>query len=122
LLPPRRLSKTDQERVFPNSVTFECPEDQEAFVREWAQKRTGLACDFKVKFYPGRYAPEKGEFRRPIAAQQLSSSHSIAATKKSDSSQALFGQQPEKCELDDQLELSSHSAAAKPQPLRAREG
>ena len=57
----RRLSKRDQERVFPNSVSFDCPEDQEAFVREWAQKRTGLACDFKVKFYPGRYAPEKGE-------------------------------------------------------------
>jgi hypothetical protein len=58
-----RLSKPDQERVFPNSVSFDCPEDQEAFVREWAQKRTGLACDFKVKFYPGRYAPEKGELR-----------------------------------------------------------
>jgi hypothetical protein len=43
-----RLSKVDQERVFPNSVTFDSPKDQEAFVREWAQKRTGLACDFKV--------------------------------------------------------------------------
>jgi digalactosyldiacylglycerol synthase len=55
-----RLSKPDQERVFPNSVTFDSPADQEAFVREWAQKRTGLACSFKVRFYPGRYAPEKG--------------------------------------------------------------
>eukprot|EP00878_Enallax_costatus_P006400 GHUV01006711.1.p1 GENE.GHUV01006711.1~~GHUV01006711.1.p1 ORF type:complete len:626 (+),score=203.50 GHUV01006711.1:144-2021(+) len=54
------LSKPDQERVFPNSVTFDSPADQEAFVREWAQKRTGLACGFKVRFYPGRYAPEKG--------------------------------------------------------------
>ncbi|WIA41577.1 hypothetical protein OEZ86_008941 [Tetradesmus obliquus] len=54
------LSKPDQERVFPNSVTFDSPADQEAFVREWAQKRTGLACSFKVRFYPGRYAPEKG--------------------------------------------------------------
>lgn len=44
-----RLSKVDQERVFPNSVTFDSPHDQEAFVREWAQKRTGLACDFKVR-------------------------------------------------------------------------
>jgi hypothetical protein len=43
-----RLSKVDQERVFPNSVTFDSPQDQEAFVKEWAQKRTGLACDFKV--------------------------------------------------------------------------
>ena len=47
--------------MFPNSVTFDSPADQEAFVREWAQKRTGLACGFKVRFYPGRYAPEKGE-------------------------------------------------------------
>eukprot|EP00775_Hariotina_reticulata_P013587 gene13587-13712_t len=54
------LSKMDQERVFPNSIAFDSPADQEAFVREWAQKRTGLACDFKVRFYPGRYAPEKG--------------------------------------------------------------
>eukprot|EP00879_Flechtneria_rotunda_P003220 GHRR01003443.1.p1 GENE.GHRR01003443.1~~GHRR01003443.1.p1 ORF type:complete len:526 (+),score=123.63 GHRR01003443.1:133-1578(+) len=54
------LSKQDQERVFPDCVTFDSPTDQEAFVREWAQKRTGLACGFKVRFYPGRYAPEKG--------------------------------------------------------------
>ncbi|KIY95412.1 hypothetical protein MNEG_12549 [Monoraphidium neglectum] len=54
------LNKSDQERVFPGAVTFDSPTDQEAFVREWAQKRTGLPCDFAVKFYPGRYAPEKG--------------------------------------------------------------
>jgi hypothetical protein len=46
---PRRLSRVDQERVFPNSITFDSPSDQEAFVREWAQKRTGLACSFKVR-------------------------------------------------------------------------
>ena len=63
---PRRLSKPDQERVFPNSVTFDSPADQEAFVREWAQKRTGLACSFKVRFYPGRYAPEKGGSQPPV--------------------------------------------------------
>jgi hypothetical protein len=56
------LNKSDQERVFPGAVTFESPDDQEAFVKEWAQKRTGLPCNFAVKFYPGRYAPEKGEF------------------------------------------------------------
>lgn len=55
------LNKSDQERVFPGAVTFDSPSDQEAFVREWAQKRTGLPCNFVVKFYPGRYAPEKGE-------------------------------------------------------------
>ncbi len=29
-------------------------------MREWAQKRTGLECNFKITFYPGRYAAEKG--------------------------------------------------------------
>lgn len=50
-----------QERVFPNNLTFESPEAQELYIREWARKRTGLDCDFKVTFYPGRYAAEKGE-------------------------------------------------------------
>uniref|UniRef100_A0A7S3QTS2 Digalactosyldiacylglycerol synthase n=1 Tax=Dunaliella tertiolecta TaxID=3047 RepID=A0A7S3QTS2_DUNTE len=54
------LSPTDQGRVFPGSMQFESPEQQESFVREWAQKRTGLDCNFKVTFYPGRYAAEKG--------------------------------------------------------------
>lgn len=41
-------------------MSFDTPEAQEQFVREWAQKRTGLDCNFKVVFYPGRYAAEKG--------------------------------------------------------------
>jgi len=41
-------------------MQFDTPEQQESFVREWAQKRTGLDCNFKVTFYPGRYAAEKG--------------------------------------------------------------
>ncbi|GLC35497.1 hypothetical protein PLESTB_000201000 [Pleodorina starrii] len=54
------LSKADQQRVFPADVTFETPEEQEEFVRQWARNRTGLECNFKVAFYPGRYAAEKG--------------------------------------------------------------
>lgn len=54
------LSPADQQRVFPNSMQFETPEQQEEYVRDWARRRTGLACDFKVTFYPGRYAAEKG--------------------------------------------------------------
>lgn len=30
-------------------------------MRSWARTRTGLECNFKVAFYPGRYAAEKGE-------------------------------------------------------------
>lgn len=29
------------------------------YVRDWVKKRTGFDSDFKVTFYPGRYAPEK---------------------------------------------------------------
>jgi digalactosyldiacylglycerol synthase len=53
------LAKTDQERVFPNNITFESPEEQEKYVRDWARQRTGFSSDFTVTFYPGRYAPEK---------------------------------------------------------------
>lgn len=54
------LSRVDQERVYPNDMTFESPEQQEEYVRSWVKQRTGLDCDFKITFYPGRYAPEKG--------------------------------------------------------------
>lgn len=41
-------------------LQFETPELQEEYVKEWARHRTGLDCNFKIKFYPGRYAAEKG--------------------------------------------------------------
>lgn len=53
------LAKADQGRVFPNGITFDTPEQQEAYVRDWVSRRTGFDADFKVTFYPGRYAPEK---------------------------------------------------------------
>ena len=53
------LAKSDQQRIFPNGVTFESPEEQEAWVKQWLKKRTGFTPDFKLTFYPGRYAPEK---------------------------------------------------------------
>lgn len=30
-------------------------------MREWARNRTGLDCKFRISFYPGRYADDKGE-------------------------------------------------------------
>jgi digalactosyldiacylglycerol synthase len=53
------LAQSDQERVFPNALTFDSPDQQEAYVRAWVRRRTGFDADFKVTFYPGRYAPEK---------------------------------------------------------------
>ena len=52
------LAPPDQAVVF-NNISFERPEQQEEYVREWARKRTGLPCNFQIKFYPGRYAVEK---------------------------------------------------------------
>ena len=54
------LAKSDQKAVFPNGMTFDTPEEQEDYVRKWAEKRTGFESNFKVTFYPGRYATEKG--------------------------------------------------------------
>lgn len=31
-------------------------------MRDWARRRTGLDCNFRICFYPGRYAAEKGGF------------------------------------------------------------
>ncbi len=53
------LAAPDQHMVFPNKITFDTPEEQEGYVRNWVQKRTGLPCNFKIKFYPGHYAAEK---------------------------------------------------------------
>eukprot|EP00798_Chlamydomonas_sp_ICE-L_P012526 gene12526-15742_t len=59
------LSKIDQERVYPNNMTFDTPEQQEVYVREWARKRTGLDCNFKITFYPGMYTVDRG-FIMPV--------------------------------------------------------
>ena len=53
------LAKMDQQMVFPNGITFDSPEGQEAYVRNWVKQRTGMDCKFDVRFYPGRYATEK---------------------------------------------------------------
>ena len=54
------LALADQARVYPNNLTFSTPAEQEKYVRTWVEKRTGFDCNFKVTFYPGRYASEKG--------------------------------------------------------------
>jgi hypothetical protein len=53
------LAAPDQHMVFPGNTVFDTPEQQEEFVRGWVRKRTGLPCNFKIKFYPGHYAAEK---------------------------------------------------------------
>ncbi len=46
------LAPADQAKVFPNNMKFDTPADQEKYVREWAAKRTGFDCNFKVLIMP----------------------------------------------------------------------
>jgi len=48
------LCKPDQELVYPNSITFNSPEEQEVYIRNWLEERIGFKADFKISFYPGK--------------------------------------------------------------------
>jgi len=54
------LHKLEQRMIFPNSLSFDTPEEQEAHIREWISRRGGLRSDFRLAFYPGRYDIERG--------------------------------------------------------------
>jgi len=51
------LAVSDQALIFPNARTFEEPAEQEACMREWIRKRTGLSPDFEIVWYPGALPP-----------------------------------------------------------------
>ncbi|PAN38053.1 hypothetical protein PAHAL_7G143200 [Panicum hallii] len=53
------LSKSDQELVYPNNITFSSPEEQETYIRNWLQERLGFEADFKISFYPGKFSKER---------------------------------------------------------------
>lgn len=53
------LCKTDQELVYPNSLSFSSPEEQEAYIRSWLEERVGFKTDFKISFYPGKFSKER---------------------------------------------------------------
>lgn len=57
------LAVSDQALIFPNARTFEEPAEQEACMREWIRKRTGLSPDFEIVWYPG--APPLGATPAP---------------------------------------------------------
>ena len=48
------LTRTDQELVYPNNITFSSPEEQEVYIRDWLKERGGFNADFKISFYPGK--------------------------------------------------------------------
>ncbi|KAF8641915.1 hypothetical protein HU200_067625 [Digitaria exilis] len=53
------LCKSDQELVYPNSMTFNSPEEQEQYMRNWLEERVGFKTDFKISFYPGKFQKER---------------------------------------------------------------
>lgn len=50
------LCRSDQELVYPNSLTFNCPEEQELYIRNWLEERVGFRADFNISFYPGKFS------------------------------------------------------------------
>ncbi|KAL3839358.1 hypothetical protein ACJIZ3_023949 [Penstemon smallii] len=53
------LSRSDQELVYPNSMTFTSPEEQESYIRSWLEERVGFKADFKISFYPGKFSQSR---------------------------------------------------------------
>ncbi|KAK6162380.1 hypothetical protein DH2020_002221 [Rehmannia glutinosa] len=53
------LKLTDQEHVYPNNITFSSPAEQEKYVRQWLEERTGFRSSFMIRFYPGRFSLHK---------------------------------------------------------------
>ncbi|KAI3681720.1 hypothetical protein L6452_36524 [Arctium lappa] len=53
------LSKSDQEYLYPNKITFSFPKEQEKYVREWIEQRTEFLSSFNICFYPGKFSRSK---------------------------------------------------------------
>ena len=54
------LSTSDQARLFPDGLRFDSPDEQAQYVRQWVANRVGFEPSFRLRFYAGRYAPDKG--------------------------------------------------------------
>ncbi|XP_057519314.1 digalactosyldiacylglycerol synthase 1, chloroplastic-like [Amaranthus tricolor] len=53
------LCKSDQELVYPNKLTFNSPQEQELYIRNWLEERVGFKSDFKISFYPGKFSKSR---------------------------------------------------------------
>ncbi|KAK3194855.1 hypothetical protein Dsin_026165 [Dipteronia sinensis] len=53
------LSLKDQELVYPSNITFSSPSEQEKYVLQWLEERTGFKSSFDIRFYPGKFAIDK---------------------------------------------------------------
>lgn len=48
------LSLKDQECVYPDKMRFNSPSDQQKYIYEWLEDRTGFPSRFDIRFYPGK--------------------------------------------------------------------
>ncbi|KAF7153159.1 hypothetical protein RHSIM_Rhsim01G0152600 [Rhododendron simsii] len=53
------LSLKDQEHVYPDKITFNLPSEQEKYVHNWLEERTGFRSSFNIRFYPGKFSRDK---------------------------------------------------------------
>lgn len=53
------LHPVEQRMIFPNSLCFQSPLEQERYIRNWL-KQHGVKADFKLAFYPSRYDDNRG--------------------------------------------------------------
>lgn len=53
------LSLKDQKHVYPDEITYESPAEQEKYVRQWLEERTGFTSRLNIRFYPGKFSLEK---------------------------------------------------------------
>ncbi|XP_030474334.1 digalactosyldiacylglycerol synthase 2, chloroplastic isoform X1 [Syzygium oleosum] len=53
------LSSNDQGLVYPSNIMFRSPSEQEMYVRQWLEERTGFKSAFGIRFYPGKFSRDK---------------------------------------------------------------
>uniref|UniRef100_A0A2P2LGN4 Digalactosyldiacylglycerol synthase 2, chloroplastic n=2 Tax=Rhizophora mucronata TaxID=61149 RepID=A0A2P2LGN4_RHIMU len=63
------LSLKHQKLVYPNKISFSSPSEHEAYVRQWLNDRIAFSPDFRIFFYPAKFAVDK---RSILAAGDIS--------------------------------------------------
>ncbi|KAL3517126.1 hypothetical protein ACH5RR_024028 [Cinchona calisaya] len=53
------LSLKDQKHVYPDKITYDSPAEQEKYVRQWVEERTGSTTHLNIRFYPGKFCLDK---------------------------------------------------------------
>ncbi|KAI8545180.1 hypothetical protein RHMOL_Rhmol07G0021700 [Rhododendron molle] len=66
------LSLKDQECVYPDKMRFNSPSDQQKYIYQWLEDRTGFPSRFDIRFYPGKlfaaFTLQFSKYKRSILA------------------------------------------------------